>query len=322
MKAILLRVVTVGLLATSLTVAAKPTPAVTGRAPSTGVELFYHGYGDGDGPPLLVLNGGPGVSSAHFAFLAGQLAGLDGGRRVILFDQRGTGRSKLGELDETTVNLELMVEDIEALRRHLGVEAWTVMGHSWGGMYAMAYAVAHPGRVNGLILSASGGSNLDWLAYVGANLQMRLGPERRERYLHWNDPDVIAEDPEKANLERVRAMAAAYVYDPDNMPAVVAALSAPGANDPRVRGLVYDDLERRAFDVREELGDFPAPALILHGRQDLLGELVPWETWRALPDAELVWINECGHYLWLDQPESYFAAIDRFLAGLPATRAD
>lgn len=302
-------------LALAAALLSQPAAALTraeGMAPAQGVELYFHAYGEG--PPVLILNGGPGISSRHFKPLAERIAALDGGRRAILFDQRGTGHSDLDTVDETTVTVELMVADIEALRRHLGLESWIVMGHSWGGMYAMAYAVAHPDRVEGLILSASGGSNLEWLDYVGANLQSRLGPERRERFLHWSDPDQVAEDPEKANLERVRAMAAAYVYDPDNIPAVVAALTAPGVNRPEVRGLVYSDLERIDFDLREELAEFRSPAIILHGRQDLLGELVPWETSRALPNAELVWINECSHYLWLDQPEAYFAAIEGFLA--------
>ncbi len=125
----------------------------TGMAPATGVELSYHTYGEGS--PLLVLNGGPGLSSVHFEPLARNLADLGSGYRVILFEQRGTGGSPLVTADSSTVTTALMVDDIEALRRHLGIEAWAVLGHSWGGMYAMLYATAHPERVRGLILSSS-----------------------------------------------------------------------------------------------------------------------------------------------------------------------
>jgi proline iminopeptidase len=286
----------------------------TGYASSNGVDLYFHTYGEG--APLLVLNGGPGLSSQHFGGLAQQLADLGPGYQVILFDQRGTGHSTLEQTNGETVNIALMIEDIEALRRHLGFETWTVFGHSWGGMYAMLYATTHADKVTSLILSASGGSTLEWLAYTQANIRMAMGPERRARFEQALDPTYTAADPDRANRERVEAMAAAYVYHPEHIPFVVEALTRPGANFPAVRSLVYADLRRIGYDLREELSQFNPPALILHGRQDLLGEMVPLQTHEALPHSELVWVNECSHYLWLDQPETYFDAIERFLANI------
>lgn len=292
--------------------AAMPEPNAEGHAPSQGVELRWHSYGEG--PPLLVLNGGPGVSSTHFAGLAEQLSALGDGHRVVLFDQRGTGRSTLPTVDADTVNVAAMVEDVEALRRHLGFERWAVLGHSWGGMYAMLYATAHPERVSHLLLSASGGATRDWLGYVGANLRKHMGPERRAIFDRYSDPERAGVSPEVANLRRVEAMAAAYVYDAENIPFVVEALTREGANFPAVRGAVYADLERIEYDLLDELSELEVPALILHGRQDLLGERVPLQTHAALPASELVWIEQCAHYPWLDAPDAYFGAIERFLA--------
>lgn len=281
----------------------------TGVAPAQDVELFFHAYGSG--APLLVLNGGPGVSSAHFGDLGRRLAALEPGYRTILFDQRGTGRSTLDVVDAETVNVAAMVADIEALRRHLGIERWAVLGHSWGGMYAMLYATAHPERVDGLLLSASGGADLEWLDYVGANIRKHMGPERRAVYVA---PAGEDEDPAAANRRRVEAMAAAYVYDPDNIPFVVSALTREGADFPAVRGLVYQDLDRIGYDLTAALSTLETPALVLQGRQDLLGEAVPLRIHAALRHSELVWLDECAHYPWLDAPQPYFAAIERFLA--------
>lgn len=307
--------VRLALLAVALLGLAAPTCAQpAGTAPADGVDLYYHTYGDGD--PLLVLNGGPGLSSEHFADLARQLAELGPGYRVILFDQRGTGRSPLATVDSTTVTVERMVADVEALREHLGVDEWTVLGHSWGGMYAMLYATAHPDRVRGLVLSSAGGADLSWLAYAGDNIRMRLGPERREIYERSFDPAYHALDPERAERERVEALATAYVFDPDNIPFVVEALSREGANFPIVRGLVYADLRRTGYDLYDELAAFTRPALVVHGRQDLLGDLIPHRTHQALANSELVWLDRCSHYGWLDRPEAYFGAIEAFLARL------
>jgi proline iminopeptidase len=308
---ILTLLLTALLLLGSHTAAALPTPDAEGVVQGSDGPLYWHSYGSG--PLLLVLNGGPGVSSAHFGNLARQLAQLDGGRRVILFDQRGTGRSTLEDLSGETVNLERMVADVEALRTAFGIERWDVFGHSWGGMYAMLYGVAHPERVDGLVLSASGGVNMEWADTVGANLRSRLGPDRRATYEHWIDPANASADPATANLERVRAMAPAYVYHPENMPFVVEALTREGANFPEVRTLVYADLRRTRYDLREPLGAFDRPTLVLSGRQDFLGEATPLGIRDTIPGAELVWLEECAHYPWLDAPEAYFGAIDAFL---------
>lgn len=288
--------------------------STTGMAPAEGVGLYYHTYGEG--PPLLVLNGGPGLSSEHFADLARQLAALGDGHRVILFDQRGTGRSPLATVDETTVTVAKMIDDVEALRRHLGIDEWAVLGHSWGGMYAMLYATRHPERVRGLALSSSGGADLEWLSYVGDNIRFRLGPERRAVYERSFDAEYQSENPERAERERVEALATAYVFDPDHIPFVVEALTREGANFPEVRGLVYTDLRRIGYDLHDELATFTRPALVVHGRQDLLGDLVPHRIHQSLANAELVWLDRCSHYGWLDQPEAYFGAIEAFLSGL------
>jgi proline iminopeptidase len=302
-------------LATTLPAARAQT---TGTVPAEGVELYYHTYGDPEGEPILILNGGPGVSSEHFADLARRVGALGPGYRTILFDQRGTGRSPLKVVESSTVTVEHMVADIEALREHLGIQRWVVMGHSWGGMYAMLYAVQHPGRLQGLILSASGGADLSWLSYVGNSIRMQMGAERRAVYDRTFEPDYLARHPDRAQRERVEAMAAAYVFQPEHIPAVVEALTRPGANFPAVRGLVYADLRRNGYDLHDDLSVVEAPALIIHGRQDILGEEIPLRIQAALPRAELLFVDRSSHYLWMDRPDVYFTALERFLEGVTA----
>ncbi|TVQ05815.1 MAG: alpha/beta fold hydrolase, partial [Balneolaceae bacterium] len=105
----------------------------------------------GEGEPLIVLHGGPGLS--HDYFLP-HIELLSEEVKVILFDQRGMGRSSV-ELDSTSFSLDLLVEDIEALRKELGIDAIHLMGHSWGGIVAMQYAVTYPGSLKSLILCNS-----------------------------------------------------------------------------------------------------------------------------------------------------------------------
>lgn len=112
-----------------------------------GHRLYWEQAGRRTGEPVVFLHGGPGTgcSPEHRRF-------FDPRRwRIILFDQRGAGRSTpLGSLEEN--NTQALIADIEALRRHLGIERWTVFGGSWGSTLALAYAERHPERVAGLIL--------------------------------------------------------------------------------------------------------------------------------------------------------------------------
>ena len=110
-------------------------------------RLYWETSGNPDGLPALFLHGGPGAGASreHRRFFNPERY------RIVIFDQRGAGRSMpLGEIrDNTTADL---VADIELLRVHLGVERWLVFGGSWGSTLALAYAERHPGRCLGLIL--------------------------------------------------------------------------------------------------------------------------------------------------------------------------
>jgi proline iminopeptidase len=110
-------------------------------------EIYYEECGRKDGKPCVILHGGPGgaINPTMRRF-------FDPARwRMALFDQRGCGKSRPNaSLDDNTT--WSLIDDIERLREHLGVEKWTVFGGSWGSTLALAYAIKHPERVDGLVL--------------------------------------------------------------------------------------------------------------------------------------------------------------------------
>ena len=141
-------------------------------------EIYYEECGSMGGKPAVVLHGGPGgaINPTMRRF-------FDPSRwRVALFDQRGCGRSRPNaSLDENTT--WDLVEDIERLRRHLGVERWTVFGGSWGSTLALAYAIRHPERVAALILRGVfllTQRELDWFYQNGASMMF---PDAWERFV-------------------------------------------------------------------------------------------------------------------------------------------
>jgi len=131
-------------------------------AVSHGHALYFEVSGSLHGVPAVYLHGGPGAGMETTARSL-----FDPQRyRLVMFDQRGSGRSTpTGEIRHNTT--PLLVEDIEALRIHLGVERWVVAGGSWGTTLALAYAQAHPERCLGLVLRGiflATPSEIDWLA--------------------------------------------------------------------------------------------------------------------------------------------------------------
>ncbi len=144
-------------------------PRRSGMLPLDGVHsMYWEECGNPEGIPAVFLHGGPGAGSTpkHRRFFD------PGAYRVVVYDQRGAGRSTpLGELrDNTTPHL---ISDLEALRRHLGIERWLVFGGSWGSTLAIAYAEAHPERCLGLALRGiflCRRSEIEWFLYGLRNI--------------------------------------------------------------------------------------------------------------------------------------------------------
>jgi proline iminopeptidase len=141
-------------------------------------EIYYEECGNPRGKPCVILHGGPGgaVNPTMRRF-------FDPTKwRMTLFDQRGCGRSRPNaSLDDNTT--WSLIEDIERLRVHLGVEKWTVFGGSWGSTLALAYAIKHPERVSGLVLRGIfllTDRELRWFYQEGASM---LFPDAWERFL-------------------------------------------------------------------------------------------------------------------------------------------
>src|SRR5579872_6981640 len=143
-----------------------------------GHEVFYEVCGNPKGRPAVVLHGGPGgaINPTMRRF-------FDPKRwRTVLFDQRGCGRSRPNASLDNNTTWDL-IADIERLRERLGVEKWTVFGGSWGSTLALAYAITHPDRVQGLILRGVfllTKRELDWFYQDGASM---LFPDAWERFL-------------------------------------------------------------------------------------------------------------------------------------------
>jgi proline iminopeptidase len=283
-------------------------PYASGILPLDAIHaMYWETAGNPDGIPVVFLHGGPGSGSTpkHRRFFD------PAAYRIVVYDQRGAGRSTpLGELrDNTTPHL---VDDLERLRRHLGIERWLVFGGSWGSTLALAYGEAHPERCLGLVLRGiflCRKSEIDWFLYGLRN----VFPEPWEAFAGFLPSD------ERGDLLRNFHR---RLIDPDpavHMPAAKAwsvyegscstllpnpALVADFASDRVALGLArieahyfVNDIflpENFLLDHARRLA--PIPGAIVQGRYDIVCPAVSADDLhRAWPEAEYTVVPDAGH---------------------------
>ncbi len=290
-------------------------------------EVYYEESGNPQGKPVLFVHGGPGGGTE-----AGHRQFFDPRRyRIVLFDQRGCGKSKpYASLEENTT--WDLVEDMEKLRKHLGIERWQVFGGSWGSTLSLAYAATHPERVTELVLRGiflGRNEELDWLYQGGAN---RIFPDG------WTEYEAQIPTAERGDF------VAAYhkrLTGTDSKARVAAAVAWSGWEG-RVTKLIPDADHVAHFTEDEFALAFARiechyffnkcffsedgwllkqverlrkiPAIIVHGRYDVCCPIKSaFDLAKAWPEAELMVIPDAGHAA--SEPgiaRALTAATDRF----------
>ena len=259
----------------------------------------------GEGYPVLIINGGPGMNSKGFAPLATKLSENN---RTIIYDQRGTGNSKLQDSKPSNYTIDLMIQDIEALRKKLGYDEWIVLGHSFGGMLAYAYAAEHPERVKAMVQSHSGGMSLNNVGRF--DIRKRLTEEESDSLMHYSI--MLQSSPGNPRLLRKRAefMAKAYLVGEEHETAIANRLMQVDRN---INGEIWSNLRADNFDLTAEMKSFEKPVLIMHGDQDPVPLDIAQKARQILPASRLVVLEDCGHYGWLDSPDIYLTEVKNFL---------
>ncbi|HYC44085.1 MAG TPA: prolyl aminopeptidase [Burkholderiales bacterium] len=273
-------------------------------------HMYWEECGNRNGVPVVFLHGGPGAGSApaHRRF-------FDPARyRIVIYDQRGAGRSRpLGELRDNTT--PLLVEDLERLRRHLGVEQWLVFGGSWGSTLALAYAIAHVERCAGLILRGiflCRKSEIDWFLYGVRNLfpeawaafaghvaQGERADLLRAYYTRLTNPDPAVHMPAARAWSIYEGSCSTLLASPETV--------AYFASDAVALGLARIEAhyfmngiflpENALLDAVSKLRG--VPAVIVQGRYDAVCPIVTAdELHRAWPEAEYIIVPDAGHSAW------------------------
>ena len=269
-----------------------------------GLTLSYERRGSGS---LLVCHpGGPGCSAAEFR----DFAGLDDTFELVLLSPRGSA----GSDPAADYALASYVADVEALREHLGVEQLDLLGFSHGGMVAMAYAAAFGPRVRRLVLAAT---LAVWDEEAEAAMN-RLIEKRRDQPWFAEAQHAIEEEQaaEFSTADELVAntlrQAPLYFHRWEGNERAGRELFSDFAHAEPLHH--FNTAEFPSLDLRAELRSIDAPALVVAGDDDMIAGPVCADAIAAeLQDARQVTIPDSGHFLYVEQPEAFRAALTDFL---------
>ena len=253
-------------------------------------RTWYRVSGDGGRTPLLCLHGGPGSTHHYFA----PLERLAGERRVVLYDQLGCGRSPTD--GDVEWSLALFLEELDALRAHLGLARVHLLGTSWGGMLALEHALARQETLATLILSSTLASAAEWQREAKRLRDAIPIEDEDEAQAEFEARHFyrLGDEPEEIRLMRTEKGTEAYA-------------AMWGENEWTATGALRD------WDVRPRLRELTLPTLILRGAHDMSTEAISKTLTDGIPHAREVVLRESSHTPVLEETERYLECLQSFL---------
>jgi len=284
-----------------------------------GIMIYYKSFGKGD--PLLILHGGPGASHDYFLPYLLPLARKN---RLIFIDERGSGRSQKVE-NTSAYTVDNMVEDVEDVRKELGLGKISLLGHSCGGVLTLAYALKYQENLSHLILCSTFYSTKE-MNRVLRDIKEKMTPELRQRIDKMEKEGLYGHglDYEKNRYTSQYMIAAwgegyfPYLYR-----------NHPDANyDPVANGNMAWDVYREMWGsngeyiidgnlISAEYGDkintIVVPTLITAGDNDECNPSLSSEMNEKIKGSQLIIFPKSGHMTFVDQPALFISAVDEFL---------
>ena len=288
-----------------------PEPRESGFTTTTPVPLYWVRYGEPGRPVLIVLHGGPG---ADHRYLLPQMLHLAERYDLLLYDQRGGGRSRAS--DNAPIGWRDHVADLASICAEAGVDSPSLVGYSWGGMLALLYSIAQleqpavpPPRRLALISPApvTSAYRVEFDANLRARGNAPIIASERARLMA---SDLRARDPDGYRQRIFELGVAGYFHDPAR-----ARDLTPFRVVGRVQESTWSSLGE--FDLRPDLVRLDVQAHIVHGSDDPIPAASSNDISNAL-QTSLTLIDRCGHVPYVERPRELWDALDPFLASTDA----
>jgi L-proline amide hydrolase len=288
--------------------------ATEGYIPYRGYQTWYRIIGKQEEPgklPLICLHGGPGATHDYFASLE---AFASTGRRVILYDQLGWGKSDHPS-DPAMWTVDLFVEELYEIQRALGLVSAHILGHSWGGMLAMEYALTQPAGLASLVLADTLASAKEW-AREARRLVQELPAETQEIIrVHEAAGTTGSAEYKEAKIVFSRRHVGGHI---DPQPEwVKEAFKKCGVNEVYLTmwgpSEFYVTGTLKDWDITARLGEIHAPTLVVCGRDDEATPRLAETIRRSIPGADLVIFEKSAHFPHIEEAERFMEVLNGFL---------
>lgn len=270
----------------------------------------------GEGQPVIVLHGGPDFDHGY---LLPDLDRLADAFRLIYYDQRGRGKSAENVRPED-VTLASDLDDLDKVRQHFQLDAPVLLGHSWGAVLALEYALRQPTHVSHLILMNPGPASAIDFAVLRKVYLKALGPDMdRQREIvasaayQAGDPAAVAA---RYRIHFKHALRRPADYE-TLMATMKAGFTSQGPEGIVTARAVEDQLMRdtwqaAGYDLIPKLRSLPVPTLVITGDHDFIPVEVATHIAQAIPKAEFVTLEDCGHFTYLECAPQVRSAISSF----------
>jgi proline iminopeptidase len=271
-----------------------------------GAKIFCKTLGDGE--PLVIVHGGPGL--AH-DYLFGPFKQLSDNYKLIFYDQRGCGKSQEFNEGESST-METMVEDLEGVRKEFKLEKMNLVGQSWGAVIALNYIFKYPDRVKYLILLEPAPGSSEYIQNVQQTIMSRLNKEEIERLVKISQSPDLRTSPELFK-EFMNIRMKTYFYN---------------STYASKKNFNYFDTERikkffassalfgpylMSYSLYDKMRNISCPTLIIHGDYDVIPTEAIERMGKEIKNAEMHIVKECGHFVHIEKPEFYFNTIRSFI---------
>jgi len=289
------------------------------RIPVGTVSLYAREAGQG--PPVIVLHGGPDFDQGY---LLPDLDRLADACRLIYYDQRGRGRSA-DRVRPEDVTLASDIDDLDRVRQYFHLESCALLGHSWGTVLALEYALRHPERVSRLILMNPAPASAGDLVLFRKTYSAKLGADLiRQREIvattayKEGDPDAVVA---RYRLHFKPALARREDYE--KLMAVMKGRFVSQGSEGILKAravedqLTRDTWEMDGYDLLPRLRRLNIPTLVIYGDHDFLPPEVATHIAQAIPDARMITLPGCGHFTYLECPLEVHQAFVGFLSSQP-----
>jgi proline iminopeptidase len=271
---------------------------------------YLHYYTKGKGDPIVLLQGGPGFSSYYMRAVADSLTN----NKCILIDYEGTGRSVYRTPDSTWVSPEKVASDIERIRQKLGIEKWTILGHSYGTHFGLTYAIQYPKATKKLILLSFIGTNNLFQKYLGDNILARLSENDFEGL------NKIEGDLEMSPADREYAIQSiilkSYFFDRNQVQPFLKAVPEEESTFFFNNAFSYAYWTQKNYwewDISKECEALNLPIDIIQGRQDVVNDGTQELFNIRYKKSKIHYIEQSGHFPWIEQPNQVYPLIQELL---------